>query len=285
MPKFHKPLFGRVYFRWNNGLPQLLLWENHEPVVKWLSRGLTLIGLATVWLSIEAWELNLLISLTLLAVEQFIERTVFAYGVEIPVPLPSFDWQQMDGWEGLIFGNLDKAEPSIPLMLGLSFSDRVFGLKVFRLFTEWHNFPNGPDDRHLNISMVLDEEFYYFFAYPTVSGPDFDEIVEAAERATFDKHRGKQMMPLTAQFILCKRFNRGPGKSGPELFQDAKSPEDPYIIVPLDAASPRSGPINDVQPVWKTTLRVLALDDLTDEDLEKFHLINNVQDLGIKNLV
>lgn len=67
-----------IDFEWTKKGPKLIIHEKYEKHIKWILRILTFVGVATSLISLE-WYESLMLTLILLLLEQFIERSVFEY--------------------------------------------------------------------------------------------------------------------------------------------------------------------------------------------------------------
>lgn len=78
--KRHIDLVGKAFvrLRWEGWVPKLLLLERNEKRVRWTLRAIVAVGIALSVVSM-AWWAGLAVTLLLLALEQFFERTVFVY--------------------------------------------------------------------------------------------------------------------------------------------------------------------------------------------------------------
>ena len=79
-----------VRIEWHKPFPKLILHEKYEKFIKWILRILTLIGIATSIITLPP-VYSLLLSIALLLIEQFFERTVFEYSIFYVFNFPDFE--------------------------------------------------------------------------------------------------------------------------------------------------------------------------------------------------
>jgi hypothetical protein len=98
---------GLKRFKIKNGLPRLFLHEKHERAVRWVLRGLTVLGIALSVITFE-WYYAFSISVALAVLDWFLERTLFYYtSMFVSNIMPDYD---PDQWVGTAVVSIGEPE-------------------------------------------------------------------------------------------------------------------------------------------------------------------------------
>jgi hypothetical protein len=193
-----------VSVEWKHGIPRLVVHEKYEKPVKWILRGLALIGVLAGALSFSAWFEGVILAIAILGVQQFFERSLFEYTAIHVTALPSrYDPEQ---WLAVAFAF--SSDGKAPDMVGPAFRDKSYAEEILGIMRSW-NYAE-PEDEHdyIRLSFILEgPDDYAMYIYPAPHRPSSDEFFGDYEKeeAKGDR-RGKRLMRLAISMTFCKLF-------------------------------------------------------------------------------
>ena len=195
-----------IRVEWKGWLPQLIVHERFESQVKWTLRILTLIGIASSLISIDDWYVGLGVSVLLLFIEQFFEKTIFEYTSFVLMPLPDFD---IDHTQWLTNGFMipQTIDNDHLCYIGPTFKDKEYAISFFNYLTKW-NWDSFIDDENvIVVSIILEPNSEYtMYIYSNPNKRNLDKIFkEDAEKKKLSKY-GKKQQQLFTQMIFWKKL-------------------------------------------------------------------------------
>ncbi|MBB1474002.1 hypothetical protein H5368_13280 [Luteimonas sp. MC1782] len=251
-------------------LPRLFLHEKNERKIRWTLRALTGLGIATSIVSLP-WQQGLSLAVALVAVDYFLERTLFYYTSLYVQPLPDFTYDP-DKWVANAFVSLGRpSDPSSEKIVGLVFNDPEYAHKFFTLLRSWNY--GRPEDESGNIclSFITDEDMYYVYLYPSFDRAGIKQMHEKLRRDNAVTKYGKEHLGLIVSLIICKGFET---KHGYALgtFTDNHPQDAPFLLAPfIHKSGSNPEPLFDIEPIKMRTYKAKIPKHLTENDFEYVH--------------
>lgn len=213
-------------FRWEGLLPRLVVHEGYESLVRWTLRAVTAAGLGLSLVTISP-PLGVLISLLLVGVEQFLERTTFRFTTLFIQPIPDFEYAP-DEWEAMVFLINRAGQDAI----GCLFKSFEYGTKFFEYLRAW-NYEDGEDlENNIQLSFVVKGDTYYTFIYPSAQRPTVQKAAEQAEVEMALEDPGKEHFQILLQLVYCKGFVRQESSSL-SMFVEEHEDGKPFLFAPV----------------------------------------------------
>lgn len=259
-------------FRWQGGLPRLILSERHEAAVRRTTRGLTLAGIASALLGLPAIP-GLGLAIALSGLQYFLEHSIFRVSFLHVSPAPKFRYDP-SRWEAMAF--LFDAPPpkGRPLGIGLVFNDVVYAREFFAFLRSWNDGDSDDVSDHIKLSFVTDEEVYYVYLYPSFQRPAVGRSWRLLKRAV--RHRGANREPflLVTAMVICKRFSSLHGYRLGDFVNRYRQGESFDLVALLQRPGMLGAPeeISEIEPIRKYHLKAKARVDLERDEFESVHL-------------
>lgn len=261
-----------ISFRFKGGKFSIVLNERFEPLIKRCSRLILAVSIIISFIAVP-FPYSAIISISLILIEQLIERVIFLFVSIALVPFPDFALWEKANFAAVVLG-VHRLQQE-PATVGMYFENEESGRQVFEFIRRW-NYGNDEDlgDGNITISFVIDErkEKYAFFAFPNLHRPSIEKYMRNVKRR---KHSaGKEHLMLIGQMIMCKLFNYN--NSGLKLFRQYYTNGNLYYFLPFSGDSSRPEPIRGSKPILKNILKIIDRSKLTSKDLEKFMCEYNI---------
>lgn len=258
-----------IRMEWKKPFPKLVLHEKYEKGVKWILRILTLIGIATSILTLPPIY-SLLLSIVLVLIEQFFERTIFEYSVFYISPLPDFDIDYSQwvtsGYLLLNGGNRKLLTKGYHNHFGPAYKDKNYAIKFFNYLRSWND--NQPIDSGNNICVSLiieNDEKYSVYLYPNTHEKELDKYFSKYKEDMALKKYGKQQQELVMQTLFWKR-NINQGNFFRQFIDDLKTSNE-YYFAPFYVDKGNSVIIEELK-ILKDAIKVKNRNELTVKDIE-----------------
>jgi hypothetical protein len=257
---------------WSRPFPKIHVHEKFEKQVKWILRGLTIIGIGTSILTLEPIQ-SFLLSIGLLLIEQFFERVIFDYSIFIVQPFPDF---KVDLNQWVTNGYLLPASPELQKQYNLlnhfgpAYKDKDYAIKFFTYLTSWNQGDNDDKDDNICLSFVLeDDNSYTTYLYANPNRKWLDEMFnDYKESAKYEKY-GKEQQSMVMQMIYWKNLDIVEGSWFP-IFIKAQPQKGQFFFVPFYMDNKKPIPIDEIK-VLKYNYRLRKRADLTKADIEYYH--------------
>lgn len=258
-----------IRMEWKKPFPKLVLHEKYEKGVKWILRILTLIGIATSILTLSPIY-SLLLSIVLVLIEQFLERTIFEYSVFYISPLPDFDIDYSQwvtsGYLLLNGENRKLLTKGYHNYFGPAYKDKNYAIKFFNYLRSWND--NQPIDSGNNIcvSIIIEnDEKYSVYLYPNTREEELDKYFSKYKEDMALKKYGKKQQELVMQTLFWKR-NINQGNFFKQFIDDLKTSNE-YYFAPFYVDKDNSIIIEELK-ILKDTIKVKNRNELTVKDIE-----------------
>lgn len=266
------PLNTLIRVSWRFPFPRIHIHEKFEKEVKWILRGLTIIGIGTSILTLEPIQ-SFGLSIGLLLLEQFFEKIIFEYTIFIVQPFPHFK-VEYDQWvtNGYLFPANAEVKKKYNLLnhFGPAYKDKEYALKFFTYLASWNL--GGTDDKDDNIclSFVLEKDnLYTTYLYANPKRKWLDEMFnEYKESVKFEKY-GKVQQSMVMQMIYWKSLELVDGSLFP-IFTETQSQQGDFYFMPFYMDKERPVPIEEIK-ILKHNYRLRKRADLTKADIEYHH--------------
>lgn len=264
MGKFKK---GKPWLRFENHLPRLFLHEKNERIVRWALRGLTIFGVATSVITLP-WIYSLSLSIGLVALDAFLERTLFYYTSMYVQALPDFEYDP-DKWVANAFVSIGHpSDPNSERIVGLVFTESGYGRKFFELLRAWNHGDSDNKDGNICLSFITDEDMYYVYLYPSFEKASIKNMHKKLEEENKLKKYGKEHFGLVMAMIICKGFSTAHGYAL-GIFVDNHPAGKPFILGPfIQMPGGQPMPITDIEPIRMYRYKAKIPSELTEDDFE-----------------
>lgn len=220
-----------VNVEWRKGIPRLIVHEKYEKFIKWTLRVLTFIGIATSVISLE-WYQSLILSICLLALEQFIEKAIFEYTTIIIQKLPDF---AIDGqrWKTMGFSMPQEKNALAPPFMGPAFDNEEYARNFFNYIKSWNGVKDDDPDNLIIVSFVMEPNSTYtvhIYANPARKNLTV-QFQTVQEQRKYEKY-GKRHQQLIMQVKFAHNFEYRPGLLI-HHFLNTYSTNDTFLFTPF----------------------------------------------------
>ncbi|MDC1167439.1 hypothetical protein OAT36_00845 [Flavobacteriaceae bacterium] len=260
-----------VRVHWKKYYPKLIVHEKFEKPVKWILRILTIIGIATSFLTLPYWA-GIVMTFVLFGIEQFFERTLFEYSVMILQPFPDFEIDY-DQWltNGYFLLNPEIEDHDGYLnYFGPAYADREYAIKFFNYIRSWNQDNDEDEDNNICISFIIESDVSYstyLYANPDRKwlDPMFAEYKKSVELEKY----GKQQQSMVFQMVFWKNLKMKKGMFFHQ-FREQQKNDEPFYFVPFYIDNGNPIPVQELR-VWKTHYKIKGRSELTPDEVEYHH--------------
>lgn len=265
MSSYH---WGKKRIEIHNGVPRLFLHEKNERIVRLVLRSLTALGIALSVFSF-IWYIALSISISLVVINWFLERTLFYYS-SMCVGDMILDYDP-DQWVATVIVSIgEPADPRSKKIVGVWMQTQEYARRFFEVL---HNWTGTKDNTQgdLRLTFVIDEDMYYVFMYSDPMRESFKKFAEKIKKANELKKYGKEHFPLIMQQVLCKGFETTRGFAL-GIFLDNNPPGKDFLLAPyITGHDGKPTPADDIDPIYMADYKFKIPDQLDKNDFEYFH--------------
>jgi len=260
-----------IYIQWRFPFPKVYLHEKFNNTAKWITRGLTLVGIMVSIISLPP-EISFAVALALAGLDLLIEKLVFTYSVIIVQPPPGFEFDTSQ-WvtNGYLFPNPEyKEQYGLINHFGPTYRDRDYAIQFFEYLMSWNQGSNDDPDNNICVSFVreLDESYStYIYANPDRKWLD-EAFLAEKEKLAYDK-KGKIQQSMVMQMIYWKNIKIIDGTLWGHFIND--QPENaPFFLAPFYMVDDRPECIEQLK-IKKYTYTLKLRNELTTSDAEYYH--------------
>lgn len=258
-----------IRIEWCKPFPKLVLHEKYEKGVKWLLRILTLIGIATSIIALPP-VYSLLLSIVLVLIEQFFEKTIFEYSVFYISQLPDFD---IDYSQWLTSGYLLLSGENRKLLtqgyhnhFGPAYRDKNYAIKFFNYLRIWNDSHSVDSANNICVSIIIENnENYSVYLYPNIQEEKLDKYFSKHKEKMALKKYGKKQQELIMQTLFWKR-NITQGNFFKQFIDDLKTSNE-YYFAPFYVENGNSIIIDELK-ILKNQIKIRNRSELTTKDIE-----------------
>ncbi len=270
-----------ITLRWKRGIPRLIIHEKYKRLTKWSLRILTVIGIATSIVSIPTLYLSLLLAITFVVIEQFLERAVFLYTIFYLQPLPDFQWDIGEELIGMGFAFPVPKNASDLNVAGPVFKSESYAHEFFGLLRQWNYGHQEDRDNNICVSLVTVDDGYFSFIYPSLMRRTVKDTFSEIEKMNKFKKYGKEPQEFVIQFTFCRycpyasntMFNR---------FSQEQTEGQPYWLQPFIQNPDGSYKILlSEEPILKFHVKIRTRGELNRNEME-YSYFRNVIDVKPK---
>lgn len=275
--QWHNKLKTLINLRWHRGIPRLVVHEKYQGTIKWSLRVLTLIGIVSSVLYIPFWYLSLLLSLVLLAIEQFLERAIFLYTIFYLQPMPNFSWNVGTEWITMGFAFPAYETERDLNLVGPVFSSESCAHEFFELLREWNYGRDEDEQNNICLSFITTDGGYYTYIYPNSERPSVNKAFSDIEESQKLQKYGKEPQKFIMQQTFCKRFNYSTNSLF-KRFAEEQTSGKPYWLQPfLQSPNEALNILFSEQPILKYHIKIKQLNELAHNEVEYQHFKNVIE--------
>lgn len=272
--RWHNKRKTLITLRWKRGIPRLVIHEKYERLTKWFLRILTIIGIAISIGFIPTWYLNLLLVITLVGVEQFLERAVFLYTIFYWQPLPDFKWNIGEEWVAMGFAFPVLKNEGELNVAGPVFKSESCAHEFFELLRKWNYGHQEDRDDNICVSLVTVDDGYFAFIYPNLRRRTVKETFSEIEKTKKLEKYGKEPQEFVVQFIFCKHFTYA-SNSMFNRFSQEQTEGQPYWLQPfIQNPDGSSRILFSEEPILKFHVKIRPRGELDRYEMEYQHFKN-----------
>ena len=248
-----------------NGIPRLVVHEKYEHLIKWVLRGLALIGVVIGGVSFNAWYYGVGVAVIILAIQQIFERVLFEYTAIHVAAMPSrYDPAQ---WLGIAFAFSSNGRA--PDIVGPAFQDRTYAEEIQSVIRGWNYGQDEDPSDFVRLSFVIeDADHYSAYIYPAPRRPSVQKFFDEYEAEAKEEKHGKRLMRLAISMTFCKLFPRQ--NSLLPQFHQRNQGTRPFLFTTFFRVDGRYSPLMD-GAILKTAYKFSNRGTLTKSDYEFGH--------------
>jgi len=257
-----------IRLEWRKFYPKLIVHEKHEKKIKWILRILTGIGIVSGFIALDPIS-GFILTMVLMAIEQFFEKVLFEYTTFVVQPFPEFDIDYSQ-WKTNGFAFTQNKDPRYPPIFGPAYMDEEYARKFFSYLKSWSDDDREDKENRIIISFVLeDDDTYTTYFYANPQRKNLSEMFDLAEEAQQVEKYGKQQQRMVMQMIY---WNNLPFKKGYMIdqFLNYQSNKEPFLFAPfvlLENGGTKL--INDLN-ILKNEYKIKKRKELTKADTEYY---------------
>lgn len=245
--------------------PRLVVHEKYEHKIKWVLRGLALVGIVVGGFSFSVWYYGVGVAILILAVQQFFERVLFEYtAIHVSAMPLRYDPEE---WIGVAFAFA--AKDGVPDMIGPAFRDRAYAEDILGVMRSWNYAEREDPNNYIRLSFVMENENdYAIYIYPSSRRPSTKKFFEDTEAESKDEKRGKRLMRLMIAMTFCKVFPRK--NSLLPQFHERNQGTQPFLLTTFFKVEGGYSPLVD-GAILKSSYKFVKREELAKADYEYGH--------------
>lgn len=260
-----------VRLQWKKYYPKLIVHEKFEKPVKWVLRILTVIGIATSFLTLPYWG-GIIMTFVLFGIEQFLERTLFEYSVMILQPFPDFEIEY-DQWltNGYLLLNPEIENHDGYLnYFGPAYADKDYAIKFFNYIRSWNQDNDKDEENNICISFIIESDVSYStYLYANPDRKWLDPMFSEYQKSMQLEKYGKQQQSMVMQMVFWKNLKMKQGMFFHQ-FREQQKNDEPFYFVPFYLENGNPIPVQELR-VWKTDYKIKGRSELTPNEIEFYH--------------
>lgn len=248
---------------------QVVIPERFRSLGRLIKIFLTIVGLFSAFFAFQSSIVAFLFGLAVYSILSGIERILFSYTNLFVQPMPDFEIEN-EKWLGAFFGFAQQEgnRHEIPVV-GMILADQDYARKIFEILLAWTNNRRNDEDHHVCVSaVVMDEDSYILFVYPSIHRRPAEGFFEAAEADRRKSTPNDVPLRMFAQLILGKRCLITADSYFP-TFRNRYKPEVPFLFrLGIPGPNGDVDQLDGVEDFVFYELKIINRDDLTRKDLE-----------------
>ena len=199
-----------IRLKWNRFYPILIIHERFEKGIKYITWGLTIIGILSSMIAFDCKIYALLVSIGIFLVQLFFQKVVFEYTTVVVSPLPYFKYDPTE-WLTNAFllpqkedGSLDKSRPAT---FSICFKTEKYAKQIFELLKQWNYEEVNDVENNIIISFVIEEnQQYSTYIYQNQHRKKISKIFDDEKKKNEVKKYGKLQQQFVVGYILGKKL-------------------------------------------------------------------------------
>lgn len=237
---------------------RIILHEKYEPTIKEILRVLAVIGIVSSVLTLPI-PLSLILSISLVLVEQVLEKAGFMFNTLFIQPIPTPEDLKKAEWYANMFGLVQGNVADKKFLVGLVFKDKEAGEKIFKCISAWNNHEKWDMEDNIKLSFIIEnEKDYSTYLYPSANR----KVIKKFESKI--RKNGKQHNKLIFMLVMCKVFSYGKESNFYKFKEEYKK----FSLFSIDGR-PQENKQFPLQGFYLKDRKILPLDSPL---IEKFHL-------------
>jgi len=243
-------------------VPQLRMPAGLKPYMNWTLRLLTGVGLISSLIAIPIPILSFGFAVALLGIEQFLERTGFAYAIIYMQPFPTFRYEP-EMWAAMGYAFPEDREALS--VVGPAFRSEEFANQFCSLLRSWNYGQKIDQDNNVCISFIIESpDLYSVYIYPNPRRVSVTEFFDEAEESldpsqTYDH--------LVVQPVFARSFSRQDAML--DQFLESQRERVQFWLRPFSLRNNETPEMLwDIEPIGKAHLKFRQREELSGNDVE-----------------
>lgn len=256
----------RSFFKitFEKGIPHFHVHEKFEKCIKWTLRILLFVTVVNSVFSFRVWHLNLLITVLLVAIEQFLERIIFIFTTIFVTPIP--ESYKPEDWKGMVWGFPLDENDTRSFMVAPLFNNCESAVRIFKCLKSWNYGRDKDFAENILISAIIeDKDEYSIYMYPGIERVSLKQWGEQAKK----ENPNREHHSLVMHIMFCKKFKYS--GSNFETFRDKYIDGREFIFAPYCVKDGRAVPFRELGCVVKNRIKIKNRNELTRKDIEFEH--------------
>lgn len=199
-----------IRLEWRKFHPVLIIHERYEKVIKYITWGLTAIGILSSMLAFDCKIYALLCSIVIFLIQLFFQKVIFEYTTVVVSPLPNFKYDPSE-WltNAFVFpqnenGSLNSSGTAT---FSMCFRTEGYAKQVFELFKQWNYEQDNDVENNIIISFVVEnDQRYSTYIYQNHHRKNLDKLFSDEKKKNEVKKYGKLQQQFVVGYILGKKL-------------------------------------------------------------------------------
>ena len=256
---------SHVFIKRSGWKVKLVINERYKNFIKLLSKLILILTIVLSFITLRRfWAI--IVSLSLIAVEQLLERVIFSFTTYVVTPWPDFSLFEQANYLGAMF-EFTRDNKS-PATIGLMFENKEEAKQVWEFIYGW-NQNNSYDlgDGNITVSAIINKkkDAFVLYIYPSPTRKIMKNLKKEIEQK---KGGNKEHIFVSGQMIIGKVF-RYKG-SGFEQFNNHYKSGSQYFLTILAFTNGSPHTIPGVTPILKDRVKIKNYEELDRKDVEKY---------------
>lgn len=257
-------------FEWRKYYPKLIIHEKFEKQINWILRFLSLIGVVLSFIMLP-YYVGIIVTITIFAVETFVEKALFEYSVMIIQPFPNFK-VEYDQWitNGYFLVNEEiKGHENFPNYFGPAYKDENYAYNFFSYIREWNQDKDKDLENNICISFIYESDMSYTtYLYANPKRKWLSETFSNNEdRMKLEKY-GKQQQSLVMQMVYWKNLKMTNGMTFTKFIESQKNKKNKeFYFAPFIHKDGKLGYIDELK-ILKMNFKAKGRSELTKKEIE-----------------
>ncbi|NOU60823.1 hypothetical protein [Marinifilum caeruleilacunae] len=262
-----------IRLEWRKYYPKLIIQEKFEKHIKWILRGLALLGILISFFVLP-YHVGIIVTIVLFAIQTLIEKALFEYSVMIVQPFPDFKIDY-DQWvtNGYFITNEEvEGYENYPNYFGPAYKDENYAYNFFSYIREWNQNSDTDFDNNICISFIYEDDVSYStYLYANPDRKWLDESFNSEKDKMKLEKYGKEQQSMVIQMVYWKNLKMTNGMFFTQFIESQKKREKKeFYFAPFIHKNGKIGYIDELK-VLKVDFKVKGRSELTENEVEYHH--------------